>query len=329
MFKLESENMSAEIVFFKKEGLIKSLGMKIIAGVIGVFIVFFVSSGNVLVAQDNNDQKSDKVILKLMTYNLKFASPAFEPTWDVRREMQIDMIRKYDPDIIGTQEGLKEQIDYLADHLKEYVVVGEGRKGGDDDEHMAIFFKRDKFRLRELQSFQLSKTPEIIGSGPEVNPRMVTWIRLALKNISPEGNNGRYPEDYRGHWENTREFYVFNTHYFNGRRDSLARLNASKLIMQRINALNRFGAWTRERPVFLMGDFNCRPGSAPYNILVGDKDPTDPDLLKNSFEDPKKIDWILYKGSVNVLKYEDVDYNVHGVYPSDHKPIYVEFEIIR
>ena len=40
-----------------------------------------------------------------MTYNLKFASPTFEPPWEVRREMQVDLIRQYAPDIIGTQEG--------------------------------------------------------------------------------------------------------------------------------------------------------------------------------------------------------------------------------
>ena len=287
--------------------------------------IFFL--GQPAAGQTSTGKNDPGVTLKMMTYNLKFASPSYKPSWEVRRDMQIDMIQKYDPDIIGTQEGLKEQIDYLADHLPEYVVIGEGRKGGDDDEHMAIFIRRDKFRLREMQSFQLSETPEIIGSGPEVNPRMVTWVRLALINRPAKGEESSYPQDYRGHWENTREFYVFNTHYFNGRKDSLARLNASKLILKRINALNRFGSWTPERPVFLMGDFNCRPGSPPYNVLVGDKNSTDPDLLKNSFEDQNKIDWILYKGALKVLKYEVVDYNVNGAYPSDHKPIYVEFEL--
>jgi len=278
--------------------------------------------------QTENEKKETGNTLKLMTYNLKFASPSFEPSWEVRREMQIDLIRKYDPDIIGTQEGLKEQIDYLAKNLPEYLVVGEGRKGGDDDEHMAIFIKREKFRLRELQSFQLSKTPEIIGSGPGVNPRMVTWVRLALINISPEGKNGPYPEDYRGHWESSQEFYIFNTHYFNGRKDSLARLNASKLIHERVSKLNRFGAWTPERPVFLMGDFNCRPGSAPHKILVGDENSVGQVLFHDTnLQNKREIDWILYKGSVKMLKYEEVDYNVGGVYPSDHKPIYVEFEI--
>jgi len=279
-------------------------------------------------AQDGGTN-NEPVVLKMMTYNLKFASPAFEPSWEVRREMQVDLIRKYEPDIIGTQEGLKEQIDYLQDQLPEYIVVGEGRKGGDDDEHIAIFIKRDRFRLRELQSFQLSETPEIIGSGPEVNPRMVTWVRLALINIPPGGADGRYPEDYRGHWENTSEFYVFNTHFFNGRRGTLARLNAARLIRDRINALSRFGAWTPERSVFLMGDFNCRPGSPPYNVLVGEDGTAGSGPLYDTSPDHKEIDWILYKGPARVMKYEEVDYNVDGVYPSDHNPIYVEFELLR
>ena len=79
--------------------------------------------------------------------------------------MQVDLIRQYDPNIIGTKEDLKKQIDCSMQQLPEYCVVGEGRKGGDDEEYMAIFIKRDKLRLRELISFQLSKTPEIIGSG--------------------------------------------------------------------------------------------------------------------------------------------------------------------
>ncbi|MFC2115090.1 hypothetical protein ACFLTU_01350 [Bacteroidota bacterium] len=217
-----------------------------------ITILLFTVSFLCSYSQPLEDEK-EGIVISMMTYNIKFASPSFKPSWEERREMQIDLIRKYDPDIIGTQEGLKEQIDYLMDKLPEYIVMGEGRKGGDDDEHMAIFIKRDKFRLRELQSFQLSDTPEIIGSGPEVNPRMVTWARLAMITRPSDGEERRNPQDYRGQWENTREFYVFNTHYFNGRNQSLARLNASRLIHERISRLSRFGEWTDERPVFLMG----------------------------------------------------------------------------
>ena len=292
-----------------------------------VIFCFFIMSSAIVAQSDSTSEEGEKITL--MTYNLKFASPTYKPLWEVRRDWQIDMIRKYNPDIIGTQEGLKEQIDYLAAQLPEYVVVGEGRKGGDDDEHMAIFYKRDKFRLRELNNFALSKTPEILGSGPNVNPRMMTWARFAFINIPSKGKNGDYPSDYRDHWEHNKEFYIFNTHYFNGRSATLARLSASKLIMERIQALNRFGKWTDERPVFLMGDFNCRPGSAPHKVLVGDGNAENPNYLvdTNIDGDPKEIDWILYKGAVQLLKYEEVDYNVNGAYPSDHKPIFVELSI--
>ena len=164
--------------------------------------------------------------------------------------------------------------------------------------------------MRELQSFQLSKTPEIIGSGPEVNPRMVTWVRLAMINIAGEDEDSPYPEDYRGHWDNTQEFYLFNTHFFNGGSSGLARWNASKLIKERITELDRFGEWTDERPVFLMGDFNCKPGSAPYKELTGDAEKGTAGLMLDTSKDHNDIDWILYKGSVKVLHYEEVDYNV-------------------
>jgi len=271
---------------------------------------------------------ADEKTIKLMTYNLKFASPTFEPSWEVRSDMQVALIRKHSPDIMGSQEGLKEQIDYLMDHLPEYVVIGEGRKGGDDDEHMAIFFRRDRFRLREMGSFQLSETPEVIGSGPSNNPRMVTGARLAIINRPAAGETDPYPMDYRGHWENTQELYVFNTHLSVGKEMALARLNSARLIVERICALDRFGEWTQPRPVFLLGDFNSRPGSDVYRAFVGDEDSEDPGVMKDSVEGGKGIDWILSRGNVEVRSYEVVDYNVDGVYPSDHKPIQVEFQIL-
>ena len=274
------------------------------------------------------NQESERKTIKMMTYNLKFADPAFDPVWSVRRNWQVDLINKYDPDIIGTQEGLKEQVDFLMDHLTQYVVIGEGRKGGDDDEHMAIFFKRDRFRLREMGTFQLSETPDVLGSGPAVNPRIVTWARLAIISRTSDRKTSPYPTDYRGHWENTQEFYVFNTHFFNGTGYPLAKLNSAKLIMERIVALDRFGEWTKPRPVFLMGDFNSKPGGEIYKAFVGDEHSNCPLLLKDSVEGGLGIDWILYKGNIKVLSYEKVDYNIDGVYPSDHKPIFVEFQIV-
>jgi len=309
---------------------------KVLCLVITITVVFLTSCTNVGAQGDKDQgaeiqttgQGSGKQTIKMITYNLKFASPTFKPAWSVRRNWQVDMINKYDPDIIGTQEGLKEQVDFLMDNLTDYVVIGEGRKGGDDDEHMAIFFKRDKFRLREMGTFQLSETPEVLGSGPAVNPRIVTWARLAVINRPADGKTSPYPMDYRGHWENTQEFYVFNTHFFTGGSGyHMAKINSAKLIMERIKALDRFGEWTKDRPVFLMGDFNARPGSKVYKTFVGDGNSEDRLLLRDSIKGGQGIDWILYKGNVKVLYYEKINYNVDGVYPSDHKPILAEFQV--
>ena len=158
---------------------------------------------------------------------------------------------------------------------------------------------------------------------------MVTWARLAVINRPKEGEMSPYPQDFRGHWENTKEFYVFNTHFFNRKDQSLARLNASKLVRERILQLDRFGEWRDERPVFLMGDFNCRPGSPPYNTFIGETGAEEPMIMHDASNTHNEIDWILYKGSVRVLHYEEIDYNRNGVYPSDHNPIYVDFEFIE
>jgi endonuclease/exonuclease/phosphatase family metal-dependent hydrolase len=99
--------------------------------------------------------------------------------------------------------------------------------------------------------------------------------------------------------------------------------------MEKIRKLNRFGSWTDDRPVFLMGDFNSKPGGKVYRTFVGDENSGDPDQLVDSVEGGFGIDWILYRGDVKVNRYENVDYNVDGVYPSDHKPVVAEFEILK
>jgi len=296
--------------------------------------------------QEDADQETNGKTIKVMTYNLRYASGTFKPPWKIRRDMQVDLFRKYSPDIIGTQEGVKEQIDYLMKQLPEYVVIGEGRRGGDNDEHNAIFFRRDCFRLREMGSFSLSETPEVLGSGPDHWPRMVTWARFAFINIPDDGdispdkmkNHPSWDDSwfkdstgkilYRRHWENTLEFYVFNTHFFTRGKDK-GKLNSAKLIMDRIHEQDNFGEWTEDRPVFLMGDFNSRPGSDVYKIFIGDENSNNQSLLKDSMEGGRGIDWILFKGNVKVLSYENIDYNVDGAYPSDHRPILVEFEILK
>jgi len=43
-------------------------------------------------AQGKPHQTSEGQTIKVMTYNLKFASPSFKPAWAVRRQWQVDLI---------------------------------------------------------------------------------------------------------------------------------------------------------------------------------------------------------------------------------------------
>jgi len=64
----------------------------------------------------------------------------------------------------------------------------------------------------------------------------------------------------------------------------MAKLNSTILIMKRISALYGFGEGTKNRPIFLTGDFNSRPGSTVYKTFVGEENSNNPLLLNDSKE---------------------------------------------
>jgi len=59
---------------------LKYMKMKSITGIIGIIVAIHVLSGNMLVAQSADLQKSEKTVVKLMTYNLNFAGQNYSST---------------------------------------------------------------------------------------------------------------------------------------------------------------------------------------------------------------------------------------------------------
>ena len=107
--------------------MIQNIQVKKCITLISLLFIYSAFFTHAIQGQTNVVKNEAGRTLKLMTYNLKFASPDFKPTWDERREMQVELIRKYNPDIIGTQEGLKEQIDWLADNFQLIDRIGCSR----------------------------------------------------------------------------------------------------------------------------------------------------------------------------------------------------------
>ena len=252
------------------------------------------------------------LMLRIMTFNLRYASPKPPNSWPERRPVMRNCIRQVAPDLLGTQEGLYDQLKDLASDLPDYDWIGLGREGGSRGEFMAVFYLRSRFEPLAFEHFWLSDTPAVVGSSTwgNSNRRMVTWVR--------------FRERASGH-----EFYFWNTHLDND--IELARQKGAALIVERVNQLKT------DLPVILTGDFNSAAGtSKAYEILVQNGGFADTWLLAREHENDKvstfhgyrkpseqgeRIDWILARGPVKVDKSSVITYSENGQPPSDHFPV--------
>lgn len=250
--------------------------------------------------------------LRVMSYNLRFASPVPPNAWPDRRPLMRELLKDTAPDLIGTQEGVYYQLKDIASDLDGYDWIGLGRNGGSRGEFMAIYYRKARFEPLEYDHFWLSDTPNVIGStnwGPNL-PRMVTWVKFEDRQTK-------------------QKFYFINTHF--DHKVQSAREKSSELLRERVSTFDPL------LPVILVGDFNAAaPQNKAYQILVGDKFFHDTwDTAKkrsdeitgtyNGFKalEPKgaRIDWILTRGDVKTESLEILTFSKNGQFPSDHCPV--------
>jgi endonuclease/exonuclease/phosphatase family metal-dependent hydrolase len=255
---------------------------------------------------------SDTNAITVMAFNLRYASDQPPNAWSDRRPVVRDCIREAAPDVIGTQEGVYQQVKDIATDLPEYDWIGLGRDGGSRGEFMAVYYLRDRFEPLEYDHFWLSDTPEVIASTTwgHSNRRMVTWVKF--RDLQAD-----------------REFYFWNTHF--DHQIQPAREKSAELVLQRVKELNT------TLPVLLVGDFNATAGRNPaYETLVNDQAFVDTwntaterrgDLVKtfHGYRGPTpgddRIDWILARGPVTCEATEIITFHRDNQYPSDHFPV--------
>src|SRR5688572_30355099 len=123
--------------------------------------------------------------LRVMSFNIRYGTAKDGPNhWDLRRDLLVDTIRKFDPDLLGTQETLLEQAEYLAEKFPQYDWLGVGRDDAKrKGESVAIFWRKDRFEKLDAGHFWLSETPEVPGSKSwdTALTRMTTWVKLRDK----------------------------------------------------------------------------------------------------------------------------------------------------
>lgn len=265
-------------------------------------------------AQAPSGEKASAATLTIMTYNLKFASTNPPNAWPARRPLVREVVRQVSPDVIGTQEGLYEQLKDIATDLPEYDWIGLGREGGSRGEFMAVFYRKARFEPLAFDHFWLSGTPEVIGSNTWGGkwPRMVTWVKFLDRQTQ-------------------QEFFLWNTHFANDSQS--AREESAKLVRDRVAALDT------KLPLILTGDFNAAAGTnQAYHILTRDSFFADTWIASkarkgeglntsNGFEGIRRngvrIDWILTRGVFTVDSAEIVTFSRDGQFPSDHFPVVV------
>lgn len=249
-----------------------------------------------------------------MSFNLRYDNPNDGiHQWSNRKEACVTMLNTYKPSIIGTQEGLKHQIDYLNNQLYDYHYVGNGREDGQfKGEYAAIFYLTSQFKLQEEGMFWLSKTPNYPSIGWDAAlERIVTWVKL--KNIQSD-----------------KTVYVFNTHF--DHEGSIAREESAKLLVKQIEELTEI---TDE--IYITGDFNgiisqdmFIPIKAKFLDAQKDGLITDHTGSFNAFGSLAgilglNIDFIFYKNST-AISYQTITKDFGVPYISDHYPILGTFK---
>lgn len=246
--------------------------------------------------------------LRVMTFNVRLLTDGDGPNqWRHRRELAAQVIREQQPDVIGTQELFAEQGDDLVARLPDYAWFGTGRRGGRGDEHMGVFYRRDRLRVVESGDFWLSDTPDVAGSITWGNllPRMVTWALF---------------ERLADH----RRFYLFNTHLPYREQDEEARVRGVEAIMRRVRAL------PQDVAVIVTGDFNTSPAGREHAVLAAGLQDAwtaaprrkGPEATFHGFtgKPDRRIDWIFYRG-LQARQVQTITGHQDGRYPSDHFPV--------
>ena len=261
-------------------------------------------------------KKTDKDVIKVMTFNIRYDNPRDSiNAWPNRAAQVCDFMRNEKPDLIGMQEVLLRQYNLLDSALSDYTSVGVGRDDGAKGGEMnPVFFRKDRFDMIRTITFWLSDTPEVPGSkgwGASL-PRIVTWMELSDKNTH-------------------EHFYYFNTHFAHD-SDS-ARIMSSKILLEQVIKISDGS------PFIITGDFNMLPTSTGYSILTGpaesvpvikdshsisEKRPWGPTYTFNGFSDKPgtgRIDYIFVKTGLRALEHRTMIKKEGGVFISDHWPV--------
>ena len=272
--------------------------------ILSVFILFTISSS--IYSQPHT----------IISYNIRYDNNwDVENSWKIRRKKISQILIQYSPSIVGIQEGLLNQVQYIDSSLINYDYVGVGRDDGKEKgEFCAIYFDTTRYVLLKNSTFWLSETPDSISVGWDAALERICTYGLFKDRIT------------------RKAFWVFNTHF--DHIGIIAREKSSELILKKINKINR-----QSLPVILMGDFNSIPNSPPVKEIITElSDALQISLEKlqgprgtfNGFNEDlpieQRIDYI-FTNKLKVLSYTHINDRLdNNRHISDHLPVMIKIQ---
>lgn len=282
-------------------------------------------------AEAGKKAESDDGVHRVMTCNIRITgleadAPYPERVWENRRDLCVETILSRRPDIICLQEVIYDSYAYLKEKLRGYVPYGFAGPEMDpytEGYHFigknVIFFRRDRYEFVSAGCYWLSETP-LIGGSCSWNTTRARPLQLgaaARQTFGPRAARaGRAPRpqerrgapradpDGDGRVRAVRPRFP---------ADSLRRFQRG--YRQRADRLHphgrRLARDVRERP---------RPGETGFTAHAFKGEEYKP-------EKSHRIDFIFYRGDVEVCDAEIVRDRKGAMYPSDHYFLFSEFTL--
>ncbi len=256
--------------------------------------------------------------LKIMTFNIRYGSADDgENSWRNRKQILLDVIKDFNPDLLSMQEALKFQLDELLEQMPNYSFAGVGREDGKiSGEYSPILFSKERFELDTTETFWFSDTPNLPGSKTWGNnfTRICTWAKLLDK-------------------VNQKYFHLLNLHL--DHQSIPSRIKSAEALIAKIKNFAEI------LPTIITGDFNTVEEEETIKIIKSFGLIDTYRILhvksgnEGTFNDFKgidtndKIDYIFISRDFRSKESEIIKTNVNGKYPSDHFPVTAILEFAR
>ena len=249
----------------------------------------------------------------VVTLNLRFGlADDGVNNWARRRELWPALLEICPADFFVLQEVNDFQAEDLESPLNAYAYVGRRRPAPAFWQHNLIWYRQD-WHCEASHHFYLSPTPDLPSRF-----RTSRWPRQCTAAVFSRGG---------------RRLAIACTHLD---FDADVQAASARLIRHRLDLL------TPANSAVIAGDFTAPPGTPAHRILTtaaGDGPESGPPF-SDTFQPPYPgthhgftgsrdgdyIDWILYRGAIQIRGSGVVQHPLKGRHISDHYPVWAAFK---